>query len=175
MNTKKIVYIGLFTAFGVLIPQVFHLIGGPGLGPIFLPMHIPVLIAGFVGGPLVGLYTGILSPIFSHFVTGMTMPPIPLLYFMVFELGTYGFVSGILFKKYKLNVILSLSGAMIGGRLVYGILLSIVVYLFNINLPPYISVTGAIIKGLPGIVIQIIVIPIIVVMLKKGGFINDRS
>ena len=82
------------TAFAILLPQAFHLTGIPQSGQIFLPMHIPVLISGFVLGPVFGLFIGVLSPIISSLLTGM--PDSFRLPFMIAELASYGFMSGIL-------------------------------------------------------------------------------
>ena len=46
-NTKKVVFSGLLVAMGIALPIMFHSI--PNAGSIFLPMHIPVLLSGFIG------------------------------------------------------------------------------------------------------------------------------
>ena len=81
MKVKKIAYAGLFIAMGILLPQLFHLSGLPQSGSIFLPMHIPVLFAGFILGPLYGALIGVLLPIISAILTGM--PPAARLPFMI--------------------------------------------------------------------------------------------
>ena len=106
ISTKKITLGGLFLALSLILPQVFHIIGGPTAGKTFLPMHIPVLLAGFFAGPFIGALTGLLAPLLSSLITGMPMPPI--LYFMIFELGTYGLAAGYLFRQFKWNIYLSL-------------------------------------------------------------------
>ena len=111
MDTGNIVKGALFITLGVLIPQLFHSIGA---GPMFLPMHIPVLLAGFLAGPVIGSYVGILTPILSHLLTGMPpVAPVPMLPIMIFELFTYGFVAGILYNRFRVNLFISLFGAMI--------------------------------------------------------------
>jgi len=164
ITTKDIVLGGLFLALGVIVPQVFHLFGEVS-GKIFLPMHIPVLLAGFFTGPLIGLTTGVLSPVLSSLITGM--PPVPMLYFMMFELGAYGFSAGLLFRKYKLNVYFSLVISMLFGRFIYGIVLLIAVHILGINSLSNISVIGATVTGLPGLLIQIIFIPAVVYLAER--------
>jgi len=165
LTTRKIASGGLFLALAVLLPQVFHLIGGPSAGRTFLPMHIPVLLAGFFAGPVIGVITGILSPLLSFLLTSMPMPP--MLYFMVIELGGYGFAAGFLFRKLKLNIYVSLIISMIFGRLLYGAAILTAVYLLKINLPPSISVLGAVVAGIPGLVIQIVLIPAVVYLAER--------
>ena len=164
-NIRKITYGGLFIALAVLFPQIFHLIGGPTAGKIFLPMHIPVFLAGLIAGPLVGLIVGFISPLLSFLTTGM--PPVPTLYFMLIELSIYGVAAGILFRKFKLNVYISLIGSMIIGRIVYGISIFLLINVFGAQLPKGISVIGAIVAGVPGLIIQIIIIPAIVYIIER--------
>ena len=73
-------------ALGVILPQAFHMI--PNAGNIFLPMHIPVLICGFICGPFYGLTVGIITPCLSHII--FSMPPAMMLGQMIVELGVYG-------------------------------------------------------------------------------------
>ena len=92
---------GLLLALGVLFPQVFHLVGGPAAGGVWLPMHIPVLLGGFFLGPWRGLALGGITPCLSAF-TGM--PPLIRLPFMVCELAAYGFFAGLAIRRLKLPV-----------------------------------------------------------------------
>ncbi|MGV8145897.1 MAG: ECF transporter S component [Alkaliphilus sp.] len=162
----------LFIALGVLFPQLFHLVGFGG--PVFLPMHIPVLLAGLLVCPIAGLYVGLITPILSYFLTGM--PPLspPILPIMFLELATYGLVAGILYRKLKLNIFISLIGAMVSGRIMYGFVLIVMLNIFSIQLPPALTVKAAIITGMPGMLIQLIFIPILVKSLA-GGLRNARS
>ena len=70
-NIRNIILGGLFVALGIVIPIAFHAIGA---GPVFLPMHIPVLLAGFTIGPTIGCLVGAVTPILSSLLTGM--PPL---------------------------------------------------------------------------------------------------
>lgn len=171
MNAKKIIYCAVFIAFGIIVPQIFHFIGGPMLGSIFLPMHLPVIASGMLCGPMVGVITGLISPLLSTAITGM--PPVPRVWFMVIELGVYGWVAGMLYFKFKKNIYVSLLAAMISGRVVYGLFLTLVIPLFGITLPGSFGVMAAMAKGLPGIILQIIVLPGIVIVLERNIFKND--
>ncbi len=64
-NTKRLIVSGVLMAFGLVIPMAFH---GAGMaGPIFLPMHIPVLVGGFILSPLYALFVGMFTPVLSSF------------------------------------------------------------------------------------------------------------
>lgn len=93
--------------------MIFHAFG---LGSTFLPMHIPVLLAGFVISIPFAITVGALTPFLSSVFTGM--PPLfPVMPYMVFELAAYGAVASILYRKLKVNVYISLIGSMIAGRI----------------------------------------------------------
>ena len=166
MKSKKIVLCGLFCAIGVLLPQAFHMFG-TAAGMTFLPMHIPVLMAGLIIGPVCGLVTGVVSPVLSCLFTGMPAPvKLP---FMLFELAAYGLFSGLFSKNSNGGgrVYLSLIGAQIAGRAVNAVCTLAAVYLFHIEKVSVLSVWTAVVSGVPGIVIQLVFIPPLVMAVKK--------
>ncbi len=156
---QQLVRASLLIALGILLPQAFH--GIKEAGPIFLPMHIPVLLGGFFVNPIIALLIGVITPILSHLITGM--PPIPFLYVMMLELGAYGFFTSLLYKHTKKNVYLSLVLSMLIGRVV-NIVGNYVVLHMILGRPFKLPVvaTGLFVKGLPGIAIQLVLIPLIV-------------
>lgn len=164
MKIKKLVYTGLLVAVGVLLPQVFHLFGSSAAGMIFLPMHIPVLIGGLLLGSVSGLCIGVASPLISFGITGM--PPLSNLLFMVLELAAYGFFSGIFYQK-KLPIYLSLILAMAAGRLINLACLLFAGWVLQLPVQGPGYVWTAIATGLPGIFLQLLVIPVLVTQLKK--------
>ena len=91
-ETKKMAVGGLLIAVGILLPQVFHLAGGSAMGTLFLPMHLPVLLGGFLLGPLFGGTVGLLTPLVSCLLTGM--PAAAVLPTMAVELLVYGLAGG---------------------------------------------------------------------------------
>ena len=95
-NTRNMILSGFFMAIGLLLPSIFHLIGGAG--PIFLPMHIPVLIAGFFLPPFYAAFVGLLTPVLSSLLTGMPVL-YPILPIMMGELMVYGLIVSWLGKK----------------------------------------------------------------------------
>jgi LytS/YehU family sensor histidine kinase len=173
--TRKITLGGLFIALSIILPQTVHLLGSAELGRILLPMHIPVLLSGFVIGPFFGLLIGAISPVLSYLITGM--PPLHRLIFMIAELAGYGLMSGLLYRNFKLyknkyGAVISLIGAMVFGRLVNVILLFIAADLLNISKIGVIAVLEAAATGIIGIIIQIIFIPTIIYFLNKSEVIN---
>lgn len=169
IKTKRLVTAGLLLALGVVIPSIFHTTGIPGT--IFLPMHIPVLIGGFLLPPSLALLLGALTPLLNSLIT--TMPPLfPMAIIMVFELAVYGFITSILSRKLKLPSVISLIFAMIGGRIVAGFVVFMLVSLFTVQMDPIMFVKTGIITGLPGIGIQIVLIPILVYAINKYTTIN---
>lgn len=169
MNTKNYVYSALFIALGILLPIVFHLIGGPGLGRVLLPMHLPVLIGGAFLGPLFGLIIGLITPILSSLFTGMP-PVVPILPIMIGELAIYGLVMGYFFKRIKMSGYLSLIITMLAGRIMASIIVMVLVFGFGFGqLPanPFIYIYGTITAGMPGIIGQLIIVPIIINYLKR--------
>ena len=163
-GTRFIVYTALLVALGILIPMVFHQFGIGG--KVFLPMHFPVIIGGLLFGPWCGFLVGLLSPVLSFLLTGM--PPLapPILLVMIPELITYGILSGWLRSKFRAPILLVLFGAMVGGRVVAGLAVWGLIHILDFHVKPWVFVWGAIVTGLPGIVGQIVLIPLLVQRLK---------
>lgn len=158
LNTKKMVLASLFIALGVILPQAFHVFGEAS-GMTFLPIHLPVMLAGLILGSVYGGIVGVLVTITSGILTGM--PAVPKLYFMLFELLAYGVATGVFISKFK--VLLSVLLSMVVGRVVYGITLVVGVKLIGVSYP-FANTTAfftGITTGIPGIIIQIITLPIL--------------
>lgn len=172
-TTKKAIICAIMIAMCVVLPQAFHAI--PNAGSIYLPMHIPVLLCGLITGPLFGLLCGIAGPLLSSLITGM--PGIGYLPQMMIELAIYGLVSGLLMnliktKKIYVDVLISLIGAMLVGRIVAGILKALIFAYGEYSISLW--ATSYFLTGLPGIIIQIVLIPIIYGALAKAKLISNR-
>ncbi|MBU5313934.1 ECF transporter S component [Tissierella carlieri] len=158
-NTKRLIIAGLLLAIGVIIPTIFHTTGIPG--NIFLPMHVPVLIGGFLLPPYLALLLGMLTPILNSLITGM--PPLfPMTVIMVFELGIYGLVASILYRKLELPSVVALIISMIAGRIMAGLVVFILAAFFAIEMDPMTFVIGGVTTGIPGIIIQLVLVPSLV-------------
>ena len=171
MKLKKMCLSAMFIALGIVLPFVTMNI--PEIGNMLLPMHIPVLLSGFILGPVYGMIVGFVTPLLRSIMFGA---PIfyPKAIVMSFELLTYGLISGVFYhiifnRRSKLiNIYISLILAMVFGRVTYGIVQSII-GLVNMNGFTFkVFVTEAIINAIPGIIIQLIIIPIIIKLL--GGY-----
>lgn len=155
-NTKRLIIAGLLLAIGIIIPMIFHTTGIPGT--VFLPMHIPVLIGGFLLPPYLALLLGMLTPILNSLITGM--PTVfPMAMIMVFELGIYGLVASVLYRKFELPSIIALIISMIAGRIMAGLVVFILAAFFGIQMDPMTFIISGVTTGIPGIIIQLVLIP----------------
>lgn len=163
MKTRQMTYTGLFAALGIVIPQAFHLIGGPVIGSILLPMHIPVLVGAMLLGPFSGMIIAMVSVVVGAL---LGMPPMPMALFMFFELSVYGLVSGALYKKVKLHIYLSLIIAMISGRLMQIISIQVFLRVFNAQLPAVFGTLAMFSVSIPGMILQLVLVPLLVKFLQ---------
>lgn len=163
VTIKELVLSGLLLASGIVLPMIFHLFSMTG--PIALPMHIPVLIGGFLLPPQLALSLGVITPLVSGLLTGMPVM-FPMSIIMAFELGLYGLTASLVTRKLRLSPIISLIISMIVGRIVAGLTVAVLVQLFSIKMNPILYVKGAVITGLPGIAIQLIFIPSLIYAIR---------
>lgn len=167
VRTRFIAHAALFLAVAVALPVGFHAFGVAGR--VFLPMHIPVLLAGFLAGPWCGLLVGLLAPVLSHLLTGM--PPTYAVPLMSMELPMYGFVAGMAYVRLRLNVYISLIVAMVFGRLMFA--LGLLMLGLFVELPytvaQFFSLGGAMVAGLPGVLLQIVFVPLIVASVRRDS------
>ena len=172
-KTKKITLSALFIALGLVLPLLTGQL--KQLGNAFLPMHLPVLLCGFVVGPVHGLIVGLILPILRHFTFGM--PPLyPTGISMAFELATYGFVVGYVYKVSRWKCIIalyeSLIIAMVAGRIIWGIVQMILLGINGQAFTYEMFMAGAFLNAIPGIVFQLIFIPSLMLALHKTGMVK---
>ncbi len=167
-NILKLTYAGLCLALCLVLPFLTGQI--PQIGSQLLPMHIPVLLCGFLCGPLWGLGVGAVAPILRSLLFGM--PPLfPTAAAMAFELAAYGLLSGLFYKllpKRTPYLYLALILAMIGGRLVWGLAQVILMGIAGKGFTLAAFWAGAFANAWPGIVLQLVLIPPLVAALKKA-------
>lgn len=167
-KAKYIIGTILFSGLGIAIPRVFHVLIGSSAGVTFLPMHLMVLIAALTFGMLSASIVAGSSVIFSYLLTGM--PAIERMPYMLIELVIYGILLGLFNKRF--NSYISLIATMIIGRLLYALVLFASVNLLGFN--GYgISVMQSVISGIPGLIIQILSVPVIARLTKKGLKLDD--
>ena len=166
-STKTLVLAALFLALALVLPFLTGQI--PEVGSMLCPMHIPVLLCGFFCGWPWGLAVGLVAPVLRSLMFGMP-PMFPTAVCMAFELATYGSVSGLLYDKLprkKSSIYIALLTAMVLGRLVWGaarfICTGLDVSAFGLSA----FWAGAVTTAIPGIIVQIILIPLLVMILER--------
>ena len=173
-NVKKIVLSALFLALALVLPFLTGQI--PEVGSMLCPMHIPALLCGFFCGWPWGLAVGLIAPVLRSLTFGMP-PMFPVAICMSFELATYGAVSGLLYRKLprnKVSVYVSLLSAMVAGRLVWGVARFLCAGLDVSAFGLSAFWAGAITTAIPGIIVQIILIPVLVMVLEKYNPANEQ-
>ncbi len=169
---KKLVYTALCAALCVVLPMAFHAV--QNAGQVFLPMHIPVLLCGLVCGWPYGLVCGLIGPLLSSLIT--YMPPAAMLPGMMVECAAYGCVTGAMMQLVKTrrplaDLYISMVTAMVLGRVLAGFAKCLI---FAPGTPPFAWVTTSLVAGIPGIVIQLALIPLVVMTLTKAKILPQR-
>jgi niacin transporter len=170
MNTRKIVLTALFVAIGIVLPQSLHIIGGSNLGAMLLPMHLPVFIGAMLLGPVSGVIIAVVSVL-----TGMMMgmPPLYIGIYMIFELSVYAIVSGYLYNKLHWNAIIAFVIAKILGMGVSLLIIQFMIGALGVGFPSIFGTFSMFIVSIPGIIIQTILVPSAVILLRKHMNTNE--
>ncbi len=164
-QAKKTVFTAFLIAIGIVLPQAFHFLPIGNTGKVLLPMHIPVFLGGFLLGSGPGLIIGVITPLLSCLF--FQMPALPLLPIMMVELAAYGFVAGFVTNRIK-NTFLAVFVTQVGGRIAYALAVLLFTYLLKITKVNMEVFYAAIIIGIPGIIAQLIVLPILIKYLKRS-------
>lgn len=174
-RTNKLVLSALFITIGIILPFITMQI--PSIGNMLLPMHIPVLLCGFICGGPYGAIVGFLLPLLRSVLFGMP-PLMPTAVAMSLELAAYGFVSGKLYHKLAGKMFatyISLITAMLVGRVVWGVISYGLYTLLGNAFTWKIFAMQAVINAVPGIVLQLILIPVLVSSIKYAGAIRHLA
>ena len=160
IKNRELVFTALFISLGVVIPILFHRLG---LGSVFLPMFLPILLCGFFVNPAFALLAGFITPFISSFMTGM--PPLfPIALMMSLEGASLAGTASLIFNKLKGNVWISLVSALIIQRVV------LILFIFAISpffeLPERMLSIAVISSGIPGVILQIVIVPLFVKRFK---------
>ena len=173
LNIRNMVLAALALALCLVLPFLTGQI--PEIGQALSPMHIPVLLCGFICGPWYGAVVGFIAPILRSAIFGM--PPFPMNIPMAFELLTYGLVAGIMYRllpKKPVSTYISLIVAMLAGRVIWGFGRVILAGVQNSAFSMQMFMAGAFLDAIPGIICHIVLIPIIVIALEKAGLMRRR-
>ncbi len=166
MGKKNSIFTMVLAAMFLALAFVLPFLTGqiPQIGSMLCPMHIPVLLCGFICGWPWGLAVGFVAPLLRSVILGM--PPLfPVATCMAFELATYGAMAGLFYKllpRKKGFIYVSLLSAMIVGRLVWGAAMLVCMGVKGGSFGISAFWAGAVAEALPGIAVQVVLIPLIV-------------
>ena len=163
----NLTFSAMFLAIAFVMPFLTGQI--PQIGSMLCPMHIPVLLCGFFCGAPWGMAVGFIAPLLRSFTLGM--PPLfPVAFCMAFEMAVYGLVCGLLYEKLprkKVFVYVSLITAMVLGRIVWGAVMFACMGFDASKFGITAFLTGAVTTAIPGIILQLVLIPALVISLKR--------
>ncbi len=166
-STLNLALSAMFLAMAFVLPFLTGQL--PQIGSKLCPMHIPVILCGYVCGAPWGLAVGFIAPLLRSLTLGMPVL-FPNAFAMAFELAAYGLISGLFYRllpKKTVSIYISLLLSMISGRLVWGIVqffcMGLDVTRFNFSK----FWAGAVVNAVPGIIIQLIIIPIMIILLER--------
>lgn len=169
----KLTLSAMFMAIGLVLPFFTGQI--PQIGSMLLPMHIPVILCGLICGWKYGLVVGFILPILRYFLFGMPVI-FPTGIAMAFELATYGFAVGLLYSHSRWQCVAALYRSMIlatlAGRIVWGIVQVVLLGIGGDGFTWQMFISGAFLTAIPGIILQLVLIPAIMVALNRTGLIR---
>ena len=161
-NLQKMIFAAMFLALAFVLPFLTGQIRE--IGSMLCPMHLPVLLCGFILGPVYGGAVGFLAPLLRSLTLGMPLL-FPSAVCMAFELATYGMIAGLLYNALagkKFRIYSSLLAAMVTGRVVWGLVMLICMGVRGSQFTLSAFLAGAVTNAIPGIIVQIVLIPILV-------------
>lgn len=173
---KALTLSAMFLALGLVLPFFTGQI--PQIGSMLLPMHLPVFLCGLICGWQYGAAVGFIVPLLRSVLFGM--PPLfPTATSMAFELMTYGLVVGLLYSRSRWQCIRALYRclllAMLAGRAVWGVVQAVLLGLTGSALTLQVFMASAFLNAIPGIIIQLILIPAVMVALNRTGLVPFRQ
>ena len=172
----KMVLSAFFLALAYVLPFLTGQI--PEIGSMLCPMHIPVLLCGFICGPVWGVTVGLVAPVLRSMMTGGFPPMFPTAVCMAFELATYGAVAGLMHRllpRKKPYVYCSLLTAMLAGRLIWGAAMFVCMGINGGAFTFAAFLAGAFTNAIPGILVQILLIPVLVMVLDNPKILKLRE
>ncbi len=174
LQVRKLTYAALFLALAMVLPFITGQI--PEIGKSLCPMHIPVLLCGFLCGWPWGLAVGFIAPLLRSVIFGMPVM-FPGAMAMAFELAVYGGLAGLLYAllpRKKWSVYVALVAAMLAGRVVWGVVRLVLAGLSGTGFTWAMFLAGAVTTAIPGIILQLVLIPVLVLVLERAGLSLNR-
>lgn len=175
-SVKNLTLSAMFLALGLVLPLLTGQI--PQIGNMLLPMHIPVFLCALICGWPYGLAIGFILPLLRFMIFGM-----PILYpmgiAMAFELATYGFIAGFFYSHSRWQCVISLYrsiiAAMLIGRVVWGAVEVVLLGMGGRAFTWQMFFAGAFINAIPGIIIQLVLIPGVMLALNRTGLVQFKK
>lgn len=171
---QNLVTAAMLLAVGIVLPFFTGQI--PQIGSMMLPMHLPVLVCGLICGWQYGGAIGFILPLLRYVLFGA--PPMPNGIAMAFELAAYGAIAGFLYNRSKWQCIISLYRslliAMVGGRIIWGAVWLLMLGLSGNAFTWQMFMAGAFLNAIPGIILQLVFIPALMVALNRTGLVRFR-
>jgi len=159
---RQIPLTALLAVAGIILPQFFHLLG---LGSIFLPMFLPVMLGALILSWRFAITLAVVTPLASFFISGM--PPLapPVLPVMLAELILIASILSLLHVHLWKNMWLALLVAILADRL----FLFAIVYVLApwFELPKMFTSVTLVLSGIPGIIMQLTVLPLVLTYIRK--------
>ena len=176
ITIKKLVLSAMFLSIGLVLPLLTGQIRY--IGNMLLPMHIPVLLCGLICGYKWGFAVGAVLPLLRSAIFGK--PAIfPNAAAMAFELAAYGAVIGFVFMRSKkrnmLSVYVSLVAAMISGRALWALAETVILGIWFDGFTLELFYTNAFLTAIPGIILQLVLIPAVMFALQKSRLVCFES
>ena len=169
---KTMVLAAMLLAVGIVLPFFTGQI--PQIGNMLLPMHLPVRVCGLICGWQYGGIVGFILPLLRYVL--FTTPPMPNGIAMAFELAAYGAIVGFLYNRSRWQCIVSLYRsliiAMIGGRIVWGAVRVVMLGVMGNAFSWKMFMAGAFLNAIPGIILQLIFIPALMLVLNRTGLVH---
>lgn len=173
---RNLVLSAMFLCIALLLPFLTGQI--PQIGKMLLPMHIPVILCGFICGWQYGMAVGFISPILRGIIFANPVL-FPTGIIMAFELAAYGLFAGLIYSLFESQnigkVYISLTASMLLGRVVKCIVQFFVLGFTDEGFVFAAFIAGAFTNAIPGIVLQFILIPVIMLTLDKTKLVPFRK
>ena len=172
---RTLVTAAMLLALGLVLPFFTGQI--PQIGKMLCPMHLPVLLCGLLCGWKYGLAVGLILPPLRY-VLFFAPPLFPTGTAMAFELAAYGFLAGFLYARSRWQCVVALYrcliAAMLGGRVVWAVVQVILSGVSGQAFTWQMFLSGAFLTAIPGIILQLVFIPAVMVALDRTGLVRFR-
>lgn len=173
-NVHNLVLAAMFLALALVLPFLTGQI--PQIGGMLLPMHLPVFLCGLICGWQYGAVVGFVAPLMRMALFGM--PPLVAAVAMAFELAAYGGIAGFLYNRSRWQCVVALYrallAAMVGGRIVWAAVRVVMTGVASVPFTWQIFLTEALVNAIPGIILQLVFIPVLMVALDRTGMVRFR-